>query len=233
MTGMARSASSRTWKFRGRIAGWGTASGTRFVVGNWHTTPLGPFAGVMVQRPGGERLLLAPSAEVAEFVTATYEFDAVEPVTVTARRYASEPAAPMRLAQPLPPGAPTSAGEWWQIEAGPLSARLRIGTRAPLGWMLRALPSALAEAPWFSYLTDPIARVVLPGVRTRGSAGGGRREYYGANDLHRLDDAITTWDGEDLGAMVPIEPPVEFGFASAPARPSVTDLVTTVRGEDA
>src|SRR5690625_5561989 len=97
MTGMARSASSRTWRFRGRIAGWGTASGTRFVVGNWHTTPLGPFAGVMVQRPGGERLLLAPSAQVAEFVTATYEFDDVEQVTETARRFATDPSAPLRL----------------------------------------------------------------------------------------------------------------------------------------
>lgn len=257
---MPRSDPTRTWRFRGRIAGWGTASGTRFVLGNWHTTPLGRFAGVMVQRPSGERLLLAPSMEVAEFVSATYQFDAVEPVAVSVRRYApdaapaggaarrstgnsdslspadpveplppTDAAAPLPSAAPLPVAAPTTAGERWQVEAGPLSAHLRIGKRTPLGWLLRALPPALAGAPWFSYVTDPIARVVLPGVRTRGSAGGGRREYYGANDLHRLEDAATTWDGEDLGAMVPIDPPVEFGFASTPARPSVTDLLTTVR----
>ncbi|MGC0272917.1 hypothetical protein ACO0LV_07970 [Pseudactinotalea sp. Z1739] len=246
---MTRSASPRTWRFSGRIAGWGTAGGTRFVVGNWHTTPLGPFAGVMVQHPHGHRVLLAPSTEVAEFVSATYQFDAVEPANVTVHRYAPRPPAGARArdavargvadpgssqppvpAEALPRTVPTMAGERWQIGAGPLSATVQIGERAAVGWLLRALPAAVAGAPWFTLLTDPVARVALPGVRTRGSAGGGRREYYGASDLHRLAGARSSWDGTDLGAMVPIDPPVRFGFASTPATPSLTDLVTTVRG---
>lgn len=270
---MPPSAPTRTWSFAGRIAGWGTTSGTRFVLGNWHTTPLGSFAGVMVQRPDGHRILLAPSAQVAEFVSATYQFDAVKPTAVRVQRYRAnsargEPEAGLRPAadaedtglrspadaddaglrspadaedaglrlpedaEPVPPTASTTAGEGWQVEAGPLTATLQVGRRAGLGWLLRTLPAGVAAAPWFTYLTDPIARVVLPGVRTRGSAGGGRREYYGARDLHRISAAVTAWEGEDLGAMVPIDPPVQFGFASTPARPSVTDLVTTVRGED-
>lgn len=245
---MTRSAPTRTWRFSGRIAGWGTAGGTRFVVGNWHTTPLGSFAGVMVQRPDGHRVLLAPSTEVAEFVSATYQFDSVEPANMTVHRYSptspagarARDAAARGMADPgsrqppvpaeaMPRTAPTTAGEQWRIEAGPLTATLRIGKRAAVGWLLRALPTAVAGAPWFTLLTDPIARVALPGVRTRGSAGGGRREYYGASDLHRLVGARTSWDGTDLGAMVPIDPPVQFGFASTPAKPSVTDLITTVR----
>lgn len=207
------------------------SNGTRCVLGNWHGTPWGSFAGVMVEEPGGRRLLLAPSPRVADFVSATYEFDTIEVTTVQVQRHgpgASGPGAP-RSASPLPPGAPTTAGQTWQVTAGPLSAGLRIGKRAALGWMLRALPAPLAAAPWLTYLTDPIARVALPGVRTRGSAGGGRSEFYGAFDLHRLAGALTTWDGRDLGPMTPIEPPVRFGFSSAPRRPSVTDLVTTVR----
>src|SRR5690606_39583710 len=41
-------------RFRGRIAGWGTASGTRVVVGRWDASPFGAFADVMVERPDGE-----------------------------------------------------------------------------------------------------------------------------------------------------------------------------------
>src|SRR5690625_1257418 len=94
----------RTWRFHGRIAGWGTTSGTRCVLGNWHRTPWGSFAGVMVQFPGGERRLLAPSPQVAEFVSATYEFDTIEVTTVQVRRYGSGSPGE-RSVSPLPPRA--------------------------------------------------------------------------------------------------------------------------------
>ncbi len=215
---MSSASRARSWRFAGRIAGWGTASGTRFVLGAWHGSPLGAFADVMVERPDGERLLLAPTAEVAEFVASTYRFDStlLVPVTVTAEH-----------GQPLT--GPTAVGRTWHVEAGPLSARLRIGGRPPLGRLLRAVPPRLAAAPALTAVTDPVARVVLRGVRTRGTAGGGRTEHYGATDLHRLAAARTHWQGADLGAIHPIDPPVRFGFGSAPRRPSVTDLVTTVR----
>lgn len=209
----------RTWRFTGRIAGWGTAGGTRLVLGAWHDSPLGTFADVMVERPDGERLLLAPSDEVVEFVASTYRFDStvITPVTV--------------LAGGRPLGsAPTSAGRTWTVDAGPLTARLRVGGRPPLGHLLRLLPRPVATAPALTRVTDPAARVLLRGVRTRGSAGGGRTEYYGAHDLHRLAAAETRWDGADLGPLRPLEPPVRFGFGSSPRDPSVTDLVTTVRG---
>ena len=52
-------------RFDGWILGTGTASGTRVVVGHWPTSPLGPLSDVMVQRPDGTRVLLAPSQEAA------------------------------------------------------------------------------------------------------------------------------------------------------------------------
>ncbi len=72
-------------RFRGRIAGVGSTSGTRVVVGWWHESPFGPFADVMVETAAGHRVLLAPTPEVAELVATTYTFDEVrlEPVTVT------------------------------------------------------------------------------------------------------------------------------------------------------
>jgi len=211
--------SSRDLRFEGRISGWGTSSGTRVVVGSWYRSPLGSFADVMVERPDGEPVLLAPTAEVAEFVGSTYRFDTtvLTPVSVTAADGRSLD------------GTPTRAGRPWRVDAGPLAAVVRVGPRPPLGRLLRLVPRRLATAPVLTTVTDPVARVLLRGVRTRGSAGGGRTEYYGAADLHRIVAAETRWQGADLGLLGPLDPPVRFGFGSSPREPSVTDLVTTVR----
>ena len=61
----------------GVIASAGFASGHRIVVGSWKRGPLGPMNDVMWARPDGTRVLIAPSAEVAEFVTSIYRFDEV------------------------------------------------------------------------------------------------------------------------------------------------------------
>jgi hypothetical protein len=47
------------WIFDGHIAGIGTASGLRAVVGLWQESPFGPFADAMVQLSTGRRILLA------------------------------------------------------------------------------------------------------------------------------------------------------------------------------
>lgn len=72
------------------------------------------------------------------------------------------------------------------------------------------------------------SRALLRGVRTRGSAGPGRTEHYGATDVRALVAAQTRWDGTSLGDLHDVVPPVRFGFGSTPPRPSVTDVVTTI-----
>jgi len=62
----------------GRIASVGFASGDRFVVGWWDRSPLGPMADVMWADPHGRRTLLAPRVEVADYITAIYDFDRVQ-----------------------------------------------------------------------------------------------------------------------------------------------------------
>ena len=190
-------------RFEGAIAGAGSTSGVRVVVGRWDRSPLGSFADVMVAEPSGRRVLLAPSGEVASYVGATYSFDevVVGPVDVSAA---------------------------WHVSAPGLSLRLSVGRRAPLGWLLRAQPRALATSVWWSHVTDPVARLVLPGVRTRGSAGGGRLETYGATDLHHVTGLRGDWRGTDLGELAPVAPEPGFGFGSTPRRPGVTSVVTTV-----
>jgi hypothetical protein len=103
-----------------------------------------------------------------------------------------------------------------------------VGRRTPLGRALRLVPPRVATAPAWALVTDPASRLVLRGVRTRGSAGHGRRETYGATDHHRIDAVTGTWRGRDLGALARVWPEPGFGFGSTPTTPSVTTLVTTV-----
>lgn len=193
-------------RFRGFIAGAGSTSGVRVVVGHWPSTPLGPFSDAMVETAGGHRVLLAPRKEVADFIAATYVFDEVriEPFEVVAS-----------------PGA-------WSVRSPSLSLDLAVGRRTALGAALRAVPSQVAESPAWCALTDPVARVVLRGVRTRGVARAGRREWYGATDARAVTSVAGSFDGLDLGALAPVDPPARFGFSSTPRRPSVTTVVTTV-----
>ena len=193
-------------RFRGSIAGAGSTSGVRVVVGHWPSTPLGPFADAMVETAAGHRVLLAPRQEVADFIGATYVFDEVriEPFTVTARPSA------------------------WVVRSPSLSLDLAVGRRTPLGLALRAVPSRLAESPAWCTLTDPVARVLLRGVRTRGVAREGRREWYGATDTRAVTSLTGSFDGVPLGQLAPVDPPCRFGFSSTPKRPSVTTVVTTV-----
>lgn len=195
-----------THRFRGTIAGLGSTSGIRIVVGSWLESPWGAFADVMLAEADGTRRLLAPNPTVADFVAATYSFDDVVVVPVTV----------------------SGTGPQVHVEAGELTLDYRIGGRTALGRALRAIPSRVATAPAWSRITDPVARRVLRGVRTRGSAGNGRIETYGATDHFRIDALSGRWCGTDLGRLAPVLPGPEFGFGSTPPAPSVTALVTTV-----
>lgn len=193
-------------RFTGRIAGVGSTSGVRVVVGRWDDSPWGAFADVMVEDASGHRVLLAPDERVRDFVTATYSFDehVIEPVDV----------------------ADTADG--WQVSTPSLSLRLDVGRRTPLGAALGLVPSRVATSPAWCSVVDPVVRVVMRGVRTRGTAGNDRREWYGATSVRAVTRIEGEWRGSDLGALARVEPPCRFGFSSTPARPSVTSVVTTV-----
>lgn len=199
-------------RFRGRIAGVGSSSGVRVVVGWWPESPFGEFADAMVETASGHRVLLAPTDEVADLVSTTYTFDEVrlEPFAVTAAA-----------------GTAGSSGRW-AVRSPSLTLDLDVGGRTLLGALLRGVPRPLAESPVFATLADPVARVVLRGVRTRGVARAGRREYYGATDVRSVSWVAGRFDSVELGRLAPVEPPCRFGFSSTPRRPSVTSVTTTI-----
>ncbi|KZX20914.1 hypothetical protein [Rathayibacter tanaceti] len=196
----------RRLRFSGRIAGFGTASGTRVVLGLWESTPYGAFADAMIERGDGHRMLIAPSNEVAEFIASTYSFDDVRIEAVSWRR--------------------VHGG--LSVSAGPLEVSLRLGGLTPLGRLLRVVPRPVAEHPGWLTAISPVASVLVRGVSTAGSAGNGRREYYGVRAIRGVLGVDASLDGAGLGSLRPLSPPVRFGFSSAPATPAIVDVTTTI-----
>ena len=193
-------------RFRGFIAGIGTSSGTRMVVGHWLESPFGAFTDVMMENAAGSRLLLAPSQEIADYVSGTYSFDAVDVADVEARL----------------------AADQLLVSAGPLRLRADLGPRTLLGQLLERVPPAVAVHPRWLGAVSPLAGLLVRGVRTSGSAGGGRREYYGVRSIRSLTGARASWEGRDLGGLSPIDPPVRFGFSSVPPKPQIVAVTTSI-----
>ncbi|MEV5357748.1 hypothetical protein ACIPM2_07695 [Streptomyces sp. NPDC086081] len=197
---------ARALRFDGWIAGIGTASGTRVVLGHWPVSPFGPFSDLMVEEPDGHRLLLAPSRETADFVSGIYLFDEVRVVPVRVR---------------------ITGRRHWAVSAPPLDLRFSTGPRTWPGRALRAVPGRLATSPGWLALWDRPARLLL-GAGTHGSVRSGRHQWYGARDLHPVTSATVTREGRDLGALALVEPPVRFGSGSTPRRPCLVRVTTRV-----
>lgn len=195
-------------RFEGTIAGVGTTSGTRFVLGAWDETPFGPITDVMIERTDGHRVLIAPTTAVGTFISETYGFDEVRVETLAIQRSSTR----------------------WRVTAGTLRMEIVPARRTALGWLLVAVPRPIARSRVWCLLINPFARLVRPGVRTIGTAGNGREERYCALDEHRLSSARIEWDGVNQGALAPIDPPVRFGFGSTPRHPSLVRVTTYIAG---
>lgn len=192
--------------FTGHIAGFGTGAGVRLVVGTWAKSPFGAFTDVMVATADDERILLAPTAQIADFVSSTYNFDHIDIASVTATLNRN------RLV----------------LNTSRLSLDITVGGASPIDLLLRLVPGPLATAPWWLRTIDPIASRVIPGVHTAGSAGNGRREYYGVRRARSITSVSGRFDGRDLAGVAPLLPPVRFGFSSAPPTPQIVAVTTTI-----
>lgn len=63
--------------FKGRITSSAFESGDRIVVGTWKESIFGEFTDIMWAKKDGTRVLIAPTQEIADYVTAMYSFDQI------------------------------------------------------------------------------------------------------------------------------------------------------------
>ena len=187
----------------GTITSLGFASGDRFAVGRWPVSPLGPMADVMWADAAGRRHLLAPDRDVAAFVSAIYDFEAVDVVPFTV--------------------GVDDTDRVLDLRAGPLELSARAGPGLSLpGPLRRARPAWLTRR-----VESPLARLLL-GVRTCGVSGRGVREWYQATGCRWVTEAHGRLDGVDLGPLGPLQPPLRVGFSEPPRRPSIVRLRTLI-----
>lgn len=196
----------KTHRFDGWICGFGTPSGHRFVTGVWARSPFGTFADVMWEQPDGTRVLLAPNERVRDFVASTYRFDE----TVVTPVFFSH------------------VGQTWTVRADPVSLSITPGGRDLVGRLLAVVPSPLRRSRAFATIADLPASRIMPGVHTRGIAPGGNHQWYCAQDHRPLARGRAWLHADSLGDAQPIDPPVTFGFSSAPSKPAWVRVVTYI-----
>lgn len=198
--------SADTEQFVGHIASLGTTSGVRIVIGMWETSRFGAFTDVMVESLEGTRTLLAPSAAVADYVSGAYSFDIVRTVPLTVNM----------------------DEERLSLDAGPLSVRAEFGETTGVGKLLSLIPPAIGTHPRWLSAINPAAKILMPGVRTAGTIKDGRRQFYGATGARTITEATASWAGESLGSLSNVRPRVRFGFSSAPKKPQLVNVTTTL-----
>ncbi len=186
-----------TCQLTGLIASAAFASGDRFVVGRWDSSPLGAFCDVMWARVDGERVLLVGGDRIGEFITAVYRFDRVDQVPLTCR--------------------------WDDPVLRVLAGDVVLNLRAGRGWRIPL--AGLRSAGVTRWVEAPVARAAL-GVRTFGISPSGVRQWYQADRYRPLVEASASVGGRDLGPLRRFDRLAGFGFSEPPRRPSIVHLRT-------
>lgn len=202
--------------FEGAITAAGFASGHSVVVGAWARSPLGPFVDVMWRARDGRRHLLAPTAEVADYVADLYRFDEVAVVGIRGG----------------------VRGDVVSVDAGPLVLRASLAPADWRSWLFAMRPRSLRRSPRWITIEDRLARpfvgALLGGgaaVRAAGVAPGGQQEWYGADDWRRLADARLLVDGVDAGSMTWMPPDFGVGLSAFPRVPASVRLGTLIASQ--
>ncbi len=200
--------------FEGAITAAAFASGDAVVVGAWARSPLGGFVDVMWRRPDGTRVLLAPTATVADYVAGLYTFDEVQVVRIRGG----------------------VRGAVVAVQAGPLQLHAELAARDWRSWLFALRPRVLRRSPRWIAVEDRLARPFVGallgggrGVRATGIAPGGQREHYGADDWRRVASATLTVDGEDAGPMRDMPADLGVGLSAFPTVPASVRVGTLIQ----
>ncbi len=184
----------RRYELRGVVSSVGFASGDRFVIGHWLSSPIGPFTDLMWASPDGVRHLRVPSERALAFVSGIYAFDTAEigPVTATV----------------------TSASV--DVRAVDLEVELSAGGKRPI-------PFSLVPG-FTRWVQDPIARATMGVRTYGRSPTGVREWYRATSYRLVRDAAARVEGADLGPLAARIDPPVRFGFSEPPRRPSMVWL---------
>lgn len=185
---------SRRFELRGVVSSVGFASGDRFVIGHWLSSPIGAFTDLMWASAGGVRHLRVPSPRTQAFVSGIYTFDTAElgPVTATVTESSVE------------------------VRAGDIEVELDAGRARPIP--LSMVPGVTR------FVQDPIARLTMGVRTYGRSPHGVREWYRADSYrlVRHASARIAGVDLGPLAPR--IDPPVRFGFSEPPRRPSMVWL---------
>ncbi|MDX1659557.1 MAG: hypothetical protein R3343_12110 [Nitriliruptorales bacterium] len=200
-------------RFEGCIAGARFRSGDQVVVGLWRRSPLGGFADVMWLTPGGERVLLAPGGDIADYVSDLYSFDDVRVAEV---RSAWD-------------------GTMLEVRADPLGLQLEIGEPSWRSRVFELRPRWLRRQRWWieleNRLVGPLGELLLEGadgVRLAGTTRSGRREWYSVDGHRPVVAGKLSVHGRDAGALEAMQPGLGVGISDFPTEPAVVEVVTFI-----
>jgi len=195
---------SRRFELRGVVSSVGFASGDRFVIGHWISSPIGAFTDLMWATADGTRHLRVPSPRALAFVSGIYAFDTAEVTPLTATVTASSV----------------------DVHAGDLEVALRAGRSRPIPFS--RVPGVTR------WVQDPIARVTMGVRTYGRSPHGVREWYRADSYRLVREASGTIGGADLGALAPLIDPPVRFGFSEPPRRPSMVWLrpLLEYRAED-
>lgn len=148
----------------------------------------------MWARADGRRVLVSPTQDGVDYVSAVYGFDEVV-------------VSPLRV---------ELEGRFLHLRARELELELHLSGG-------RALAVPWLRPTWFTRRVEgPIADLLL-GVATYGVSPSGVQEWYRALSVRRIRLGWAGVAGRDLGRLGPIDPPTGFGFSEPPRFPSMVE----------
>jgi|TARA_Y100000996_G_C22546215_1_gene651952 hypothetical protein len=185
--------------FSGRITSSSFSSGDVIVVGYWQHSPFGEFCDIMWSKPDGTNVLIAPTSEVANYVSEMYDFDEIITTDIEAKI--------------------TDKKIIVDTELMELDFNLGYGISHPL--FMRPL--------WFVATIEYFFGRLFFGTKTHGSANNSKEEWYVVDRYDSIKDGSAVIEGIDLGECCKRTRSAKFGFSEAPIRPASVKVRTFIK----
>jgi hypothetical protein len=185
--------------FSGRITSSSFSSGDVIVVGYWQQSPFGVFCDIMWSKPDGTNVLIAPTSEVANYVSEMYDFDEI--ITTDVETIINDKN--FRV----------------NTEFMELDFNLGFGLSHPL--FMRPL--------WFVATIEYIFGRLFSGTKTHGSGNNCKEEWYVVDRYDTIKDSTAVIEGIDLGDCCKRTRSAKFGFSEAPIRPASVKVRTFIK----